>query len=747
MASLVAIVLAEDVRAAEARDDRIGFRVPLSGDGTAPPTHYGGHLAIDDGTFATAVAGWPEVTASSYDPVTGEVDAEHFDLVLSSEGLQRVNSNAVPLTLKSIDVTGSIDAGSTTLTLASPQPSIAVGDTLIVEVGGEQVVGDNPELVSNGTFDADISGWTENGTGVTGEWDAGRLKVTTAPGGGDVRQEIATEIGRTYRLRFDVIGASDAAFRIADIFNVSPAGVGPQVVSAGTSHEFYFVANWTTMIVRFWCNSGSSSLIDNVSLKAADAGGTRGTRGVGGTWPALSYPDVATMEADTSSANGTYAWVEATGDTYSYAASTQTWNSLSWYYYYAKAIPRALVATVTAIDGTSVTLDTAAAVNTVDAPVHIDMKPVINAVTSGYGSRCNVEIPAGTFATSGRILMENKPGWTIRGQGSLLTTLFSPRGVSGAQIEIKSCPQAVVADLTISGNCREHGYGLAWDSGRATETGVSVGVMPSGVYFTGSSEAEVRDCAVIDTFQGIVASSCSGAWARRCDVSLTDTLYAYVQWHIQWADCFGGGAEDCTVSAPYLIAGIEGFKTLGTVFRRIECTNATAAMNVAGGFLFEDCTFVIEENSQHPVESFSQYNPVINLNANAGGGLPHFVVPGRVSGCSLTINGYINDTHNDTLIGLSAVSQYADLNVTNFSYSSPDFSPGCRRGPVGINSSAPGGVFTDVTISGQGQPGNWQGSNMVVMPSSTLVNVVVEDRVAMQGTVLPGDSPYNYTPA
>lgn len=42
----------------------------------------------------------------------------------------------------------------------------------------------------------------------------------------------------------------------------------------------------------------------------------RGTMGVGGIWPPLSYATVSAMNADTTKPTDTYAWVEATGDVY-----------------------------------------------------------------------------------------------------------------------------------------------------------------------------------------------------------------------------------------------------------------------------------------------------------------------------------------------------------------------------------------------------------------------------------------------
>jgi hypothetical protein len=138
----------------------------------------------------------------------------------------------------------------------------------------------------------------------------------------------------------------------------------------------------------------------------------------------------------------------------------------------------------------------------------------------------------------------------------------------------------------------------------------------------------------------------------------TEALQCYVQWLIQWTDSRLGGAEDCSIDSPYLIAGLEMFRSSGVIFRRISTRNATFASNSSGGnFLFEDCAVVIEPNSQLSDASFSAANPIIDVNSHIQPPSPDITVGGRIVRQAITVKGYIN-TNNDNLI-------YCTINADN----------------------------------------------------------------------------------
>ena len=68
-----------------------------------------------------------------------------------------------------------------------------------------------------------------------------------------------------------------------------------------------------------------------VEIGKEPGAGMRGTKGVGGTWPTKSYPDLTAMQADISQIDGLYAWREDTGEVYRFASPNSSWGrALTW---------------------------------------------------------------------------------------------------------------------------------------------------------------------------------------------------------------------------------------------------------------------------------------------------------------------------------------------------------------------------------------------------------------------------------
>lgn len=143
---------------------------------------------------------------------------------------------------------------------------------------------DTNDLVANGTFATDISGWT-NGTPTTGNvtWDAaGKLRITNAVANGSAagftqaRYTITTVIGKTYAITLDngpaqaVIGAIGSAGQAT----VSANGAGRLVFNAtATSHTLVLVVNSAA--------DAATTTFDNVSVKEVAA--DRSTKGMPST--------------------------------------------------------------------------------------------------------------------------------------------------------------------------------------------------------------------------------------------------------------------------------------------------------------------------------------------------------------------------------------------------------------------------------------------------------------------------------
>ena len=127
------------------------------------------------------------------------------------------------------------------------------------------------ELVTNGTFASDVSGWTGE-TDTSATYDSGRLKVTkTASSGpyGIVNQTITTIAGKQYLFQADSItGSGPSAF-----FRFNDGALGAYTETEGTTHRAYFTATSTSTKIAVGVASTSASeyiFWDNISVQATE---------------------------------------------------------------------------------------------------------------------------------------------------------------------------------------------------------------------------------------------------------------------------------------------------------------------------------------------------------------------------------------------------------------------------------------------------------------------------------------------
>jgi len=132
------------------------------------------------------------------------------------------------------------------------------------------------ELVTNGTFDTDVSGWTargvDGGTDTTFSWNAsGYMDVTRGTGSlsGRPDQGFPTVAGKTYTISIDVVTAQRA------FWIVGSSAADDDLVSAvthfgNTTVTKTFVATSSTSYVAFWTDVSATTGIDNISVKLAD---------------------------------------------------------------------------------------------------------------------------------------------------------------------------------------------------------------------------------------------------------------------------------------------------------------------------------------------------------------------------------------------------------------------------------------------------------------------------------------------
>jgi hypothetical protein len=132
------------------------------------------------------------------------------------------------------------------------------------------------ELVTNGTFDTDVSGWTINdATRGTAVQSAGRAVITnnyalgSTSGFTAIVQAQATVVGKQYLITANAAGSSGLSVSN----NSNGAAAFGQLVGTGDL-SLYFIATATTTYLVIYVASGADAAtanFDNVSLKLADA--------------------------------------------------------------------------------------------------------------------------------------------------------------------------------------------------------------------------------------------------------------------------------------------------------------------------------------------------------------------------------------------------------------------------------------------------------------------------------------------
>lgn len=175
------------------------------------------------------------------------------------------------------------------------------------------------ELVSNGAFNADITGWTNSSTGTgTIAWNASGsidLTGTDANNRGRASQVITCVAGKTYRIKWNATGAA---------YNVS-VGTGVASTTMGnfsSGSSGYFVASQTSVTITLLTTSaGGTATLDNISVfevapaliaDRAFASGSRIGLGVTGTGllTATAYDGTTTRTATTTVAYNIATWLK-----------------------------------------------------------------------------------------------------------------------------------------------------------------------------------------------------------------------------------------------------------------------------------------------------------------------------------------------------------------------------------------------------------------------------------------------------
>lgn len=571
--------------------------------------------------------------------------------------------------LKSGQTTGSITAGSNTLTLASSL-NVAVGDSIIIAVGGESggglrgtvgVGGTNPNLsFANATArDADTTesdgtfSWTTN-DGNAYQWSAS--SGTWVVNGFYYGQKVAPRA-----LLATVTAVSNGGTTLALDTNASFTG--------SISGRTLTVSNVTGTIKYGQQVSG-----------AGVASNTFVTGGGGTTWT-VSISQSVSSEAMTSAgviASTTNAGVYVNG----YAPISAVLNPNG-------ALP-------------------ALSYQTVDLP----------AGTYAIGTPLNQGVPFAPMS------INQKTGWRILGQGSGAsgTKIISPFGAESAGFVASQSPSTEIGQLAIVGNNASDKFGAVWTSDNFyTPSG------QRGIEFdTNSDNSIAHDWATTDTFYSGLSVS-FGINVTAYNFSITQNFQpatgSLEPFYIEYSDSQGGGAWDGTVTLSLMNAGLEIFRGAGgEQFKRITLNNATFACNsCGGGFLLEDLVFNVGVNI---AGNWLPTGPIIDINNNE----INANFNGTISGTTLTVNSV---TSGAVAVGqyLSGLGLLANTTIVSGSGTSWVVNNSQNVGPITIHSLNPalalGGTVRRPTVI---QQGLYDNTNILLAISVNVdnPNIVIE---------------------
>ncbi|MBP2303332.1 LamG-like jellyroll fold domain-containing protein [Azospirillum picis] len=260
---------------------------------------------VSNGTFTTDTSGWTAenaiiasvggklevtATASSGAPAAVTTIAVSSGLTYTvSVELEKVSGRSSPVlqiagapvssvTSLTQSTTGTVMVSTTFTTISSGSVSLRFYEGNASAPAGLSFRADNVsvksgELIANGGFDTDTSGWTaRNGAALSVV--SGRLRVTS-PGtsGAGAYRTFSTTPGQTYTLSFDYV-AGNVNYYYVDVTNadqsaqLAPAATG---TSTSASSAITFQATTTQSVVRLFTTtvSGQYTDYDNVSCRLA----------------------------------------------------------------------------------------------------------------------------------------------------------------------------------------------------------------------------------------------------------------------------------------------------------------------------------------------------------------------------------------------------------------------------------------------------------------------------------------------
>jgi hypothetical protein len=403
---------------------------------------------------------------------------------------------------------------------------------------------------------------------------------------------------------------------------------------------------------------GGESAGSLAALTSNTGGGLRNSIGVGGYWPTLSYANTTAMNADTGKTSQTWAYLPSNGYVYS-------WNGTIWDhrndgagsynqgYYTEFVVPLSLVAKVTAVSGTTLTLDTNATAAATSANVYLDCLPsfiIINeaarseSVFPANPTGITISIPAGTWALSDIVRNSNTNivvtnGLTIAGAGRTQTTLFSPKGTPCGAINLAalSASNVTIGDFKYIGNHGDNGYGASITTISGTAQSF---FFPVAIQMAGGTNNTIQNIDGVNTFGGVADIGGTTPQLLNCTVNMQTTQHMYNGWQFSISDATGGLMSGCTGTSPYLLKTFEMFACNAAEMLNCGGQNTMISTNSSTSWTIDMSASQITVTQDSYSTSGPHWigEPVISVNSHAFGGGGG----GTIINPNITQSGYVN---------------------------------------------------------------------------------------------------------
>jgi hypothetical protein len=536
--------------------------------------------------------------------------------------------------------------------------------------------------------------WKRNGTAISGATDP--VYVTSG-------SDLGTAITCTVTLTGENGTASvttGTTFTSLDFDNSNPVGtfftnestysntIGANTIT--TTFDLVALGVFKSSKTTGSITGGSTSLVvasatgftigDKIIVETGgEAGaGAIGTKGVGGTWPALSYADATAMNADTTQVDGKVCWLESTARVYYWNDAGNVWVQISSdLFYIYRVIPKALLATITNIVGTTITLNTAASVSSTGANVYFDctgkIGPYTDILVGATRAPKVVYISTGEYAFSAYSpLADGMKDIVVEGDGSTATIFVSPNGCSNINMQVATTQRSIFRKFGFRGNHKLN----SWARSRYNETDW----YDTYIAFAQATRAQICSDVLFDDVraldaenQAIVYSVSVDSFIRNCSANFVAPIRVYVQWVYNAADSSNCGIIDCQVESDWAMPACEIFNGGSNYILRFTGRNSYLSVNSSTDFYVEGVDFTINEDSAYnyqvgvdgTLQNWTPFGTFINLNTNIANqqGRADPTATGTLLNSSVVIEGMMNGDVNGRNRPITVAPGYANVMI------------------------------------------------------------------------------------